>query len=155
MNLFKSIAQIESKEDFIWGAVFGAAIGTFSVGYWAFLTTVLCSLFWAMGGDKKFNKLWRRIGCAATSAAVLAAVYEQTLFIYAGFAVFAILSIGYGLPDPPERVDGDEGSPLGMFALALADNHYGFATVIARGTIIAASMLVYASVFVISFLARS
>lgn len=165
MKLLKQIVQyvakteakllnVEAKVDYAYGAVFGALMVLVGAGWHTLPLILICSVLWAVGGDKKYKKLWRRAGCALATAGVLAVVHQDVSFMFAGLAVFGILSLGYGLPDPPDRVAPDPGSAVGFVALELANHNYKLATIYARGTIMGLCVAVYSMASFLNWLSR-
>lgn len=99
-----------NKEELAIGGIFGGAWAYFT-GAWTFLLIPACAVLWALGGSE--NKLYRRIGVAGVSYALVTAVTHQPWAgLASGLAVFGVLSLGYGIPTAQPK---DEGSVLGRF----------------------------------------
>lgn len=92
--------------ELIIGAFFGAS-GFLILGPWTVLTTLVCSFFWALSGGGA-SKLFRRLGCGAVVFSLLYFITKNPQFLYSNLGSFAVLSLGYGIPD-----NADEGSFLG------------------------------------------
>jgi len=65
----------------------------------------------AFGGADNTSKLWRRLGLPILIS-VLAFIVIKQWYVLSIMSLYAVLTIGYGLPC---SYSGDEGSPLGKF----------------------------------------
>lgn len=117
-----------NKEELIIGFIFGIAFSPI-IHWWSLVIAPFTSIFWAISGSEwKYNfKLWRRLGVPLIACTVVYLVTKNWhIWVSLPFA-FAILSMGYGIPDST-----DEGSTLGKFWYRISPQ---YANILTRGTI--------------------
>lgn len=102
-----------NKEEIVWGAGFGLAFAPW-IGWLAIPAAAISALLWAMTG-MGYAKLWRRLGCPALMAGCVWVQTGWNPIWYSVVPAWAVLSIGYGIPDST-----DKGSALGRFWAARA-----------------------------------
>lgn len=143
MKILDSLKKIDAKIDFFYGALFGAIALFFAPWLWAVLTIPACSVLYALGGDDNYASVWRDLGCALVMSVVLILATGNLLFLGAGVAIFGLLTIGLGLPDPPDRPDPDEGSLIGRIAWALAGRTEWIANIYTHAFLYASAWAIY------------
>lgn len=106
-------------EEYVMGAVVGGAFFLF-LGWWALLTAALCALLWRCGGISGGNKLFRRLGVPTVLCTAFVFSHGMPFALASISAVlsFAVLSLGYGIPDAT-----DEGSHIGRFWLRILHDY--------------------------------
>lgn len=93
------------------------------------IVAVIAGILWAVGGDHRWSKNWRRWGVPIAIAlygmasGFLSGVVWY-LVVVLSVLVFGLLiasiRIGYGIPDDPTKPNPDKGSPLGKFFFDMA-----------------------------------
>lgn len=111
------------------GLIFGLAWVGY-VGWHVLWLAPLCSLLWALGGS--VNKIWRRVGATSAVVIFLTVTTTKLWVLCFAFGLFAVLSIGYGIPStqPP-----DKGSWLGRFFFNYFHQNETLADLMTRWTI--------------------
>lgn len=150
MSLFK---QEFNKEEAALAVVYGIAPLSI-IGWWALIPALLCWIPWCLGGAG-YGRVWRYAGCPALlSGAFLAAGRPWWEVLGAALTLLVFLP-GYGIPDPPDRRDRDEGSTLGQFWYKIVTKWFGgyspgnwneiemVTTFMVRGTLAAGFALMY------------
>ena len=106
-------------------------------------------LLGAFGGADNSSKLWRRLGIPLLIS-VLSFIIIKRWEVLSIMSLYAVLTIGYGIPSPPILPDidpGDEGSPLGRFFYNLFHMNWKYqevrANIFTRGTIALLSCLTF------------
>ena len=90
---------------------------------------ILGGFLGAYGGADQTSKNWRRIGIPLLLT-ILAYLILQSYYCITIMIMCAMLSLGYGIPDPT-----DEGSHLGRFFYNLFKGNHLRADIFTRGTI--------------------
>lgn len=138
--------SIDSKIDFLYGALFAALGLLFGLGTFALLAIPACAVLFAMGGDNNWRSGWRDIGCAAVMALLMILATGNLLFLGAGVAVFGLLTVGLGLPSTQPK---DPGSVIGRIAWRLAKKREWLANLYTHAFLYAATWGVYLAVSIL------
>lgn len=140
-KLIAALGKIEARIDFFYGGLFGLIPLLFGAGWFALITVPACAILYAMGGDDNFRSAWRDVGCSAVNSLCLILSTGNLLFLGAGLAVFGLLTVGLGLPDP--KPEGDKGSPVGRIAWALAGRREWLANIYTHGFMYGSAWAIY------------
>lgn len=103
----------------------------------------------ALGGADNSSKLWRRLGIPILIT-IIALIILKHWLVLSIMSLYAILTIGYGIPDNWDG--GDKGSPLGRFFFwTIFNGNYNLyahllADIFTRGTIAILSCLTFLSI---------
>ena len=142
-----------NREEIVIGAVYGL-IFAFKVGWWAIPLSIACGLLWALGGASGSHKAYRRVGCALLPAILVFFKTGHFLALLSFPLAWAVLCIGYGMPDiddfhpglPAIRIN-DPGSWLGRFWLRHTKNMW-WANFLTRTTIYVLLLLSFIPVWI-------
>lgn len=111
-----------NKNEILWGFCYAIAFW-WKIGWVALCLAPICAYWWAISGAGE-SKLWRRLAVpflTSASSAILLQSYQPLWSIPTSFAV---LSLGYGIPD----FNDPNGSWLGRIAYKISCRNAEFIT---------------------------
>lgn len=97
----------ELNENEIWWGFIYCSLFVLKIGIVAIPLIPICAYLWAISGAGA-SKLYRRLGVPVITSGLSAIVLQSVQPLYSIPLAFAVLSLGYGIPD-----ETDDGSFLG------------------------------------------
>lgn len=106
-----------NENEIWWGFIYASAF-VLKMGLMAIPLIPICAYLWAISGAGA-SKLYRRLGVPTTTSVLSAVLLQSYQPLYSIPLAFAVLSIGYGIPD----VNDPYGSWLGYQAYKISYKH--------------------------------
>lgn len=101
--------------DLVIGALIGAGMFPW-FGWWTILFSLACALLWALGGQYGHAIRTYGIPCVLGLPILWNSPFPHLWPILPCIPIGLLCSLGYGLSDPPDRPNPDDGSPFGRWA---------------------------------------
>lgn len=115
-----------NRNEMVWGAVYALAF-IFKIGWVVLFLAPLCAFLWALTGAG-YSKLYRRLLVPSIISVTACVILHSWIPMYSIPLNFAVLSLGYGIPDT-----SDTGSLLGALIYMISATH---AELITRSVIV-------------------